>query len=419
MQAISQRNRLLFLSPVIPRETGQGAAMRAFLHIEILAELFDITLVIVSHRPGVSEADIPDRVRGLCKRIGLFVDSEASKAPFTGRRENPQLKMLLRMADPLPPEIRRCTSKLRAAVLKFVADLHFDAVHSFRLAMAPYMAAVLAAIRSRPHMLVLDLDDVESKAANRMAETLRASNGLQWTTMQRLEAIKYARLENRYIRLVDTTFVCSTLDQAHLQSRHPNSSIVVIPNGVKVPPAPPAPPARDHHVLLFVGMMNYYPNEDAITHFCADILPIIKSDATRPVRLMVVGGNPRPRVCALASDDVIVTGFVPDVTPYYEAADLVIAPLRLGGGTRIKILEAFSYRRPVVATSVGAEGLELRNGQDALLADTPLEFAQCCGRLLENPETRSQMVESAVELLRTRYSAEAIGSTLRQVYQAT
>src|SRR5262249_34836826 len=157
--------------------------------------------------------------------------------------------------------------------------------------------------------------------------------------------------------------------------------MVVIPNAVRVPTRIAARPRGGPFTLLFVGTLGYYPNEDAAIYFRAEILPRLQVTAGRSVRLLIVGSNPSARLQALARDhQVTVTGTVPDVTRYYAAADAVIVPLRAGGGTRIKVLEAFGHRRPVVSTTVGAQGIEVTPGTHLLIGDTPRAFADQCAR---------------------------------------
>src|SRR5262249_38828129 len=134
----------------------------------------------------------------------------------------------------------------------------------------------------------------------------------------------------------------------------------VIPNAVRIPPSTSATRRGGPFTLLFVGTLGYYPNEDAAIFFCSEILPRLGASASRPVRLLIVGSNPSLRVRALAQDGkVAITGPLPDLSRCYAAADAVVVPLRAGGGTRIKVLEAFGHRRPVVSTTVGAQGIEV------------------------------------------------------------
>jgi glycosyltransferase involved in cell wall biosynthesis len=156
--------------------------------------------------------------------------------------------------------------------------------------------------------------------------------------------------------------------------------------------------------LVFTGSMDWLPNEDAIVHFAEAILPRVR-EVVPAVTLTVVGRNPPPRVAALGHRDpaVRVTGSVPDVRPYIERAALFIVPLRIAGGTRLKIYEAMAMEKPVVSTSVGAEGLPVRDGEDIVLADTPGAFAAAVIRLLADRACADALGRRAADVVRTEF----------------
>lgn len=134
----------------------------------------------------------------------------------------------------------------------------------------------------------------------------------------------------------------------------------------------------------------------------------------RPFRLLIAGAGESELVNRLGEEpEVELAGMVPDVAPYYDQAGAVIAPIRAGGGTRIKILEAFSYRKPVVATSLAAEGIEAAHGRELLLADSPAAFADSCAALLGNADLRAALAEKAYDFVTARHSLEALTEILR------
>jgi glycosyltransferase involved in cell wall biosynthesis len=165
--------------------------------------------------------------------------------------------------------------------------------------------------------------------------------------------------------------------------------------------------------------MSYQPNEDGILFFCAEILPLIRQRTPQRVVLEVVGRGPSARVAALGKDDTItVTGEVETVEPCYERADVVVVPLRFGGGTRIKILEALALGKPVVSTSIGAEGLDLVDGRDILIADDPEGFAAACLRLMADPILRSRIAESGRQRFIECYESRRVQDNLRKALQS-
>jgi glycosyltransferase involved in cell wall biosynthesis len=161
--------------------------------------------------------------------------------------------------------------------------------------------------------------------------------------------------------------------------------------------------------LVFVGSMDWLPNIDAMQYFVAEVLPLIREH--RPdCSLAIVGRKPPPRVTALTTHDraISVTGTVADVRPYLWGSSVAIVPLRIGGGTRLKIFEAMAARIPVVSTTIGAEGLDISSPREIRLADTAADFAKECLRLLENPIERKQVATAAWQTVSSRFSWDAV-----------
>jgi glycosyltransferase involved in cell wall biosynthesis len=207
----------------------------------------------------------------------------------------------------------------------------------------------------------------------------------------------------------------SETDRQVLLAANPRLRVEVAPNGVDTHafrplPAPEGPPA-----LVFVGNMSYPPCVDAMVWFCSEILPLIR--AQRPgVEMWIVGINPAPEVRRLEGDGVHVTGRVPDVTPYYERSGVSVVPIRAGGGTRLKILEAMALGRPVVSTTIGAEGLDIMDGNHVLLADDPRQFAEKTLQLLSDAELYRRLAADGRALAVNRYDWDVIARDLLRVF---
>lgn len=216
---------------------------------------------------------------------------------------------------------------------------------------------------------------------------------------------------------VDRLFVVSERDRILFRSIAPHANIAVIPNGVDLEGFAPSAGARRKHTLLFVGMMNYHPNDDGIRFFLAEVFPRIL--AVMPdVHLTIVGGEPSAAVRAAASPHVTVTGLVPDVRPFLASAEVLIVPLRAGGGTRLKLLEAMASGIPAVSTTIGCEGLGVAHRQHLAIADGPEAFARAVIELLGDAGGRERMAARAREFVRDRYGWERIGEALRAEYRA-
>jgi len=170
---------------------------------------------------------------------------------------------------------------------------------------------------------------------------------------------------------------------------------LVVPNGADLSSFSPAARQPGEPVLLYVGAMHYYPNIDAVHYFFETMFDRIR-EAVPNTQVQIVGHSPPHDIQEMARQPGIqVTGSVDDVRPYYSSATVFVVPLRLGGGTRLKIIEAMAMGLPVVSTSVGAEGLDLRDGQDILLANDPISFADATVRLLTDPGLRQHLAQNA------------------------
>ena len=227
----------------------------------------------------------------------------------------------------------------------------------------------------------------------------------------RLQAGRMYAFERRVSRAAGHIAAVSATDAKYMRDLFHVDRVTEIPTGVNLeyfrPPPTPVSPAPASADLVFVGSMDWLANIDGVSYFVEEILPLIRR--RRPdCTLAVVGRTPPPKITALAQNDpgIIVTGTVPDIRPYFWNGKVSIVPLRIGGGTRLKIYEAMAAKIPVVSTSVGAEGLEVHDGQDIHLADTPADFAARCLHLLEDSDERGRMATAASELVSTRFSWE-------------
>ncbi len=378
------RRRLLFVSPIMPARTGNGLAMRAGMMLEALAADHDVYLQVIPVAGGAAE---PPRPIGR-RCAGLDVQSLAGRADplfgLIGRIREPEARRAALARYPRPALCRFATTAAVSAARGAFPGVSFDEVHVFRLYMAPFVAPLMGGPAGP--ICRLDLDDVESRTRERLAALHAADGGEEAAALERSEALKFAVMERAYLPRFDRVYVCSPSDRQVVAGACPDARLAVVPNGVRLPPPSPARAhGRAPFTFIFVGNLGYAPNEDAAVHFCAEILPRVRAAVRAPVRVLIVGPGAGPRVQALAGDAIAVTGAVPDVAPYYADADAAIVPIRAGGGSRIKLLEALAHRRPVVSTVMGAEGIAVRNGREALLAESPAEFAAACARLAGDP----------------------------------
>jgi polysaccharide biosynthesis protein PslH len=248
---------------------------------------------------------------------------------------------------------------------------------------------------------------------------------LQKDPIKKLYAIVESRLmyraELKGCQKVVGGMVCSDSDRQIVRQLLPRLPVSVIPNVVDTESIKPGLRTdnvnRGPAILLFQGVMDWFPNRDAVEYFARTILPRVCQEAPE-VKFVVAGRNPPPEFIALfgSQSKIEFTGTVPDMRPYLEAATIVVVPLRLGGGTRIKILEACAAAKPIISTSIGAEGLDLAPGKEIILADSPVDFASHVVDLLKNPARCERLAKSARRAVEDRYSPAVLRSTLDSVF---
>ncbi|MBI3964760.1 MAG: glycosyltransferase [Chloroflexi bacterium] len=230
-----------------------------------------------------------------------------------------------------------------------------------------------------------------------------------------VQALKLRRYEAQVGRAFERVLAVSRQDARALAPLVGRERLRIVPNTVEVPPFRPTLARTGGANVVFVGTMDYRPNADAVTWFAERVLPLLQS--TRGARFTIVGARPTKRVLTLAKQsNVVVTGVVPDVLPYLADADVAVAPIRFGSGSRLKILEALAASVPVVSTTVGAEGLDLRHAEHLLIADEPLAFAQAVSRVLEDDELRCRLAATGHARVAERYDWRALGPKLDAIY---
>jgi glycosyltransferase involved in cell wall biosynthesis len=195
----------------------------------------------------------------------------------------------------------------------------------------------------------------------------------------------------------------------------PPAQIYIVPNGVDVSAADSVASRAEPNTLIYNGAMTFAPNRDAMYFFVREALPLVRAQAP-DVKLRITGHVEQVAQNELSEDNVVLfTGYLPDIKPLVKASTICIVPLRQGGGTRLKILEAMALRTPVVATTKGAEGLNVHHREHLLIADTPRAFADAILELLENPRLRETLTANAYAQVRREYDWNVIGEHLNRL----
>ena len=269
------------------------------------------------------------------------------------------------------------------------------------LVVADFLLAAPNVTRAVTPPTVLFAHNVEHVIWQRMREVerrawRRALLALESRKMRRYEALACARAR--------LTIAVSDADRRLLAAVAPSARVSAVPTGVDVDYFAPDGVAEVPGRLVFTGSMDWYPNEDGIVHFIEAVLPRVRREVPGAT-LTVVGRNPSPRLRAAAdAAGVHVTGLVDDVRPHMAEAAVYVVPLRIGGGTRLKIFEALAMAKAVVSTAIGAEGLPLTPGRDFLQADDPAAFARAVTSLLRDPARRRAVGSAGRRLVEERYS---------------
>lgn len=277
------------------------------------------------------------------------------------------------------------------------------------------MAAVHRARRSLPR-ICLDLDDVEHLSFARSISQPPTWPGKRLYTLQ-VPALWLA--ERRAIATADRSFVCSEEDRAYLARTMRVDGVTVVPNAVEMPELCDA---SSEPTALFLGMLGYAPNRNAATFLLREIWPRVKK-LVPGARLLVAGGHPEgiPGYPD-GGDGVEFTGFVEDLPKLYARIQVTCVPILTGGGTRFKIIESASYARPTVSTTLGAEGLAMKDGRDILLRDDPEEFARALADLLVDQQRARELGLAAREAVLHTYAKQhviaQIQEEIRQVMDA-
>ena len=290
------------------------------------------------------------------------------------------------------------------AVTKFtspaVQDLlsKWDRERRFDVAICDFLSASLNFPRHLQTPSVLFQHNVESALWQRQA---KHEASLVKRLAFKLEAAKMTRYERATVKRFQHVIAVSNYDRDLMTEMMDGERISVVPTGVDLREysavATETGYQADCSNVLFLGSMDWEANIDGVDYFCRKIWPDVQS-AVPKARLCVVGRNPHPRVLQRASDSIEITGRVDSVLPYLEQAAVFVVPLRIGGGTRLKIYEAMAAGKAVVSTTVGAEGLDVHDGQDILLADTESAFAAAVIDLLRNSESRRRLGQAAARL---------------------
>ncbi|HET90333.1 MAG TPA: glycosyltransferase [Chloroflexi bacterium] len=399
--------KILFLTPQLPYPPRQGAALRNWGFISQLAGRHEVAVLsfLVSGQVESGEDGMPVAVRIETVSLPTRSLGERLRDLFVTRQPD----MALRLAS----------ERYARRLADWLAQESFDVVHVGGIEMSPYLD-VLEATHPRPGILFDDLNCEYLLQRRAFSTDLRSPSRWMGAAYSWVQYRRLRRYEAQVCRRADRVVAVSDADAAILRDLEPGIAVSVVPNGVDTqvyrPQSQSAPRLLPESSLVFTGTMDFRPNVDAMLWFVRHVWPLIQAQVP-DVHLFIVGQRPHRRLAGLRDDPALtLTGWVEDTRPYIGAAAVYVAPLRIGGGTRLKLLEALAMAKPVVATPLGAEGYPVVHGRELMLADTPADFAAAVVDLLRCPERRTALGLRGRAFVEQHYDWRAIVPRLEEVY---
>lgn len=396
----------LWLNANVLLPLDKGGKLRTWHIMRHLARRHAITYLSFSD-PETTSAHL-DGMREVCRSIETVPRTDPPKGSWQFTADAARY-----VADPIPYAIAKYRSAAYGLRLRdLIQRERFDVV------VCDFLVPLVNVPDELPSPVVLFTHNVESEIWRRHVETA-ANPAKRWLLRQQWRRMQ--RFESRALARADVIVAVSDGDAEVLSRIYPGAAhrhIQVVPTGVDADYFTPATtPSRRGH-LVFTGSMDWLPNEDGVLYFVRDVLPRIRA-AEPDARLTIVGRAPTPAVRRLSElPGIEVTGRVEDVRPYIADADVYVVPLRIGGGTRLKIFEAMAMGRAVVSTTIGAEGLPVTSGQDVVIADAPDAFAAAVVDLIRDCDARQRLETAARRLVSERYDWSVVAEDFERVLES-
>lgn len=389
---------ILFLTQILPYPVDAGPKMRIYYVLRYLAQRHRITLVsFVRNEKDEQNAEhlrsflsavytVPIK-RSRVRDVFFFAASLVHHQPFLIVRDH--------------------VVEMHQLIARLVASQSFDAVHADQLGMAQYAVGL-------PTVKVLDEHNAVWTIVERMWQN---ESFLPRRLLMQHEWHALKKYETCVCKQFDHILTVTEEDQHALEAVAGHLPITTVPICVDPAELPRVGPVSDGRHIICIGGMFYPPNVDGILWFAQNVFPLIKPICPE-TKLLVVGARPAPALLRLSEQDtrVSVTGYVDDPTPLLRASAVFIVPLRAGGGMRVKILDAWSRGIPIVSTTIGCEGIEVRDGENILIADEPHAFADAVTRIIQNPVLGRQLADNGRRWVEERYHWRKVYPMLDKVY---
>ena len=409
----SERLRVLFVTPYLPSPPKFGGQQRMHAILSGLARSHEVSVLSLVD-PAESQDEARRVTESYCARVVTVPNHRYAASGMTKRALQLASVLSLRSNAWLTHRIGAFSSALE----EMLASERYDVVH-FSFAQTAICGLGVKRAPGGPAFCV-DEHNIEYDLVRRTSE---AGKTLPRRFYSAVDWRKLRAEERKTWTLFDGCTVTSPRDEALVRADSPTTRTAIVPNGVDLEHLSPVhgEPAEGPPSLLFFGAIDYHPNTDGLLFFLREVMPLLVARYPA-LKLSIVGRRPPPSILAFRGPNVEVTGVVDDLRPYMARATAVLAPLFIGGGTRLKILEAMAMGKPIVSTSLGAEGLAVKHDEHLLLADDAPAFAREVGRLIDYPLLGRKLGEAARALVVARYgwraSVDRLGAFYSDVLRA-
>lgn len=393
--------RVLLLTQVLPYPPDSGPKVKTYYVLKYLAERHDVTLV--SFVRDTDKVEHVEHLKSLCKKVVTvpITRSPVMDLQFLGKSLLTNQPWMM---------VRDEREDMQAVLAELAKTTDFDVVHADQLNMAQY---ALPFTKSRK---VLDLHNALWVLYKRLSETLPLTKPMKYILMRDWRLLK--KYEGNMCRTFDAVLAVSQEDKLALIEAGARLDMTVIPIAIDTDEQAQIPRQPRSPHIVHIGTMYWPPNIAGITWFLDEIYPLVKQHVP-DVRCTLIGARPPASITdrAKADPSLTVTGYVEDPIPYLADSSMMVVPLKAGGGMRVKILNALSQGVPMVSTTVGCEGINVTNGEDILVADSPEDFADATTRLLTNSTLNRQITESGRTMVVNTYDYRQACKPLDAIYQ--
>lgn len=400
--------KILMIIHFVPYPPHGGCLQRSFNLLRELAKEHEIHLLAFTQRALLpDEESLNESIAALnpyCSDIKVF------ELPSDRSRIRWYFLLLSNLLSISPYSVWKFKSKMMAdEIRRQLATVRFDLIHLDTIDLAQYAGLAPGVPK------ILNHHNVESELLLRRSSSER--NPLARLYLY-LQGRKLRRYEKKHAPESDVNLVVSPNDGKQFRGFAPGARFEVVPNGTDTEYFSPRS-EEESRELVFAGGMNWHPNRDAMIYFCEEIYPLIKKSVP-DVAMNIIGSDPPRRVLACADEDksIRVHGYVDDVRTHFARSAVYVVPIRVGGGTRLKILDAFASGKALVSMSVGCEGIDVTHGENILIGDTAPDFAGQVVRLLNDGELRWKLEVNARRLAEEKYAWPVIGRNLKEILQS-